>query len=132
MNNFLVDIQTTQITVNNQILRNYNELVENKIEKSVSEKFMSKDNHLDDVADVLVDGANPEEAVTDGVEAVTDVVEAEEAVTDGAEALANGADAVVDDVDAVVDTEKAVEAVVAKQLVAPDNKTKNVISFNIE
>ena len=39
MNNFLVEIQTTQITVNNQILRQYNEhygeSVENRIEKAL-------------------------------------------------------------------------------------------------
>lgn len=47
MNNFLMEIQTTQITVNNQILRhyneNYNEMMESAIEKSASEKFASKD-----------------------------------------------------------------------------------------
>ena len=48
MNNFLVEIQTTQITVNNQILRNYNDsyndMVESKIEQSASEKFLNKEN----------------------------------------------------------------------------------------
>lgn len=47
MNNFLMEIQTTQITVNNQILRhyneNYNEMVETAIEKSASEKFLNKE-----------------------------------------------------------------------------------------
>ena len=43
MNNFLMEIQTTQITVNNKILRHYNETltteVEQKIEESASIKF---------------------------------------------------------------------------------------------
>lgn len=47
MNNFLMEIQTTQITVNNQILRHYNdnysEIMESAIEKSAAEKFASKD-----------------------------------------------------------------------------------------
>jgi hypothetical protein len=46
MNNFLVDIQTTQITVNNQILRHYNDnysdLIESKIEKNVAQKLLDK------------------------------------------------------------------------------------------
>jgi hypothetical protein len=41
MNNFLVEIQTTQITVNNQILRHYNENIETQVEKNVSEKFLN-------------------------------------------------------------------------------------------
>ena len=51
MNNFLMEIQTTQITVNNQILRHYNEnyseIMESAIEKSASEKFAQKDEDND-------------------------------------------------------------------------------------
>lgn len=47
MNNFLMEIQTTQITVNNQILKHYNDnysdLVESQIEKSAAEKFNAKE-----------------------------------------------------------------------------------------
>ena len=56
MNNFLMEIQTTQITVNNQILKHYNDnysdLVESQIEKSAAEKFNAKEteNH-DSVVD---------------------------------------------------------------------------------
>ena len=47
MNNFLMEIQTTQITVNNQILKHYNDnysdIVESQIEKSAAEKFNAKE-----------------------------------------------------------------------------------------
>ena len=55
MNNFLMEIQTTQITVNNQILRHYNEnyseMMESAIEKSASEKFASKDDDENNAED---------------------------------------------------------------------------------
>lgn len=48
MNNFLMEIQTTQITVNNQILKHYNDnhsdLIESQITQSADEKFNAKDN----------------------------------------------------------------------------------------
>lgn len=47
MNNFLMEIQTTQITVNNQILKHYNDnnsdLIETQITLSADEKFNAKD-----------------------------------------------------------------------------------------
>ena len=45
MNNFLMEIQTTQITVNNKILKHYNDnysdLLESHIEKRANEKFIA-------------------------------------------------------------------------------------------
>jgi len=47
MNNFLMEIQTTQITVNNQILKHYNDnysdLIESQITQSADQKFNAKD-----------------------------------------------------------------------------------------
>lgn len=47
MNNFLMEIQTTQITVNNQILKHYNDnysdLIETQITQSADEKFNLKE-----------------------------------------------------------------------------------------
>ena len=50
MNNFLMEIQTTQITVNNRILKHYNDnysdLIETQITESADQKFNSKDTTL--------------------------------------------------------------------------------------
>lgn len=70
MNNFLMEIQTTQITVNNQILKHYNDnysdLVESQIEKSADEKFNNKDTV--DVEEVANEESTTVDAQTDGVD----------------------------------------------------------------
>ena len=110
MNNFLVEIQTTQITVNNQILRHYNENIESQVEKNVSEKFLNYKTELknsqtnntvssnsvdgetdsvvthvastDDVAVATVenDGVTKDNTATDGV--ATDDVATDDVATD--------------------------------------------------
>lgn len=73
MNNFLVEIQTTQITVNNQILRHYNEncsdSVESLIEKNASEKFMKK-NSQENINEETVSQADESQQSTTDVDSV--------------------------------------------------------------
>jgi hypothetical protein len=69
MNNFLMEIQTTQITVNNQILRhyneNYNEVMESAIEKSAAEKFAQKEDVEDGEDEELSNDGDVEASTTD-------------------------------------------------------------------
>ncbi|MDA0849413.1 MAG: hypothetical protein O2827_06645 [Verrucomicrobia bacterium] len=63
MNNFLMEIQTTQITVNNQILKHYNDnysdLIESQITQSADEKFNAKDN-VEAASESVSEEVNPD------------------------------------------------------------------------
>jgi hypothetical protein len=89
MNNFLMEIQTTQITVNNKILKHYNDnysdILESHIEKRANEKFI----------------ASAEVASTGVVETVSVGVETSEVVEDTAVVVEDTA-VVVEDTAVVV------------------------------
>jgi len=126
MNNFLMEIQTTQITVNNQILKHYNDnysdLIETQITQSADEKFNAKDGQ--EVATATETATETTETVTETVaKTVADVI----ANADAAEA-ADAADT-SDDVETTT-TETAQTETVATETSTP-KKTNNV-TFNIE
>ena len=99
MNNFLMEIQTTQITVNNQILRHYTENcsdeMESAIEKSASEKFANKNDNFnveepedEEVTNENVEKseesvvANSDVSVSEPATTVAEVLTAEETTTE--------------------------------------------------
>lgn len=94
MNNFLMEIQTTQITVNNQILKHYNDnysdLVESQIEKSADEKFNNKD--IVDVEEVANEESTTVDAQTDNVDSqqqTNETENTEEVVTENTNQASN-------------------------------------------
>ncbi|MGI9554414.1 MAG: hypothetical protein ACR2M6_00445 [Vampirovibrionia bacterium] len=97
MNNFLMEIQTTQITVNNKILKHYNDnysdILESHIEKRANEKFI----------------ASAEVASTGVVETVSVGVETSEVVEDTAVVVEDTAIVDVETSVVVEDTAEVVE-----------------------
>lgn len=97
MNNFLMEIQTTQITVNNKILKHYNDnysdILESHIEKRANEKFI----------------ASAEVASTGVVETVSVGVETSEVVEDTAVVVEDTAVVDVETSVVVEDTDEVVE-----------------------
>ena len=81
MNNFLMEIQTTQITVNNQILKHYNDnysdLIETQVAQSADEKFNAKDSE-----ETTANEVNTEEADGNAATASETVASEETNTTD--------------------------------------------------
>ena len=108
MNNFLMEIQTTQITVNNQILKHYNDnysdLIESQVTQSADEKFNSKD-----VEEATNNEGNTEESsVTTETATVTATLEE------------------------TTNTDVQQETVVPVENAEPTETKKNNVTFNIE
>jgi hypothetical protein len=138
MNNFLMEIQTTQITVNNQILKHYNEnyseVVESQIEKSAVEKFNMSTTPPSDTADEIATKATVGSDTTSNTASNTEtaVVETEsksvvEAIVEAAEA----AEATDTTKTADVNTSNTNEASANDDGSVPEPK-KNNVTFNIE
>ena len=127
MNNFLMEIQTTQITVNNQILKHYNDnysdLIESQITQSADEKFNAKDNGEAASEPVSQEG-NTETTETDTTEG--------EVANQNATATVESTLAQANDNETSV-SESNVETTTPVVENAPATETKkNNVTFNIE
>lgn len=141
MNNFLMEIQTTQITVNNQILKHYNEnyseLVESQIEKSAVEKFnMSTTTASETTSEITTTSTAETDTTSDAASNTeTTVVEAEaqstvEAIVQAAE-TAEAAETTDTTNTSDVNANNNSETSATDNGSAPEPK-KNNVTFNIE
>ena len=143
MNNFLMEIQTTQITVNNKILKHYNDnysdILESHIEKRANEKFIaSAEVASTGVVETVSVGVETSEVVED-----TAVVDVETSVVVDVETsevveytAAPPYETVETTVDETIARGEAAEQAQAKQVQAEkpqaDLAQTNNVTFNIE
>ena len=130
MNNFLMEIQTTQITVNNQILKHYNDnysdLIESQITQSADQKFNAKDSE-ELASESLSEGITEttETDTTEGDSANPNVVEnasitVESTLAQANESEANNGESNTETTAPVVENSSSTEP------------KKNNVTFNIE